>query len=127
MAGSMMEPIATTVAGLEPDSAAKNAQDNTAASASPPCMEPTSEVAKRMMRAATPPVVRNAPDRMKNGMAMMANWSSPVNRRCDTISTGMVEKAYRNASTDMPSAMEIGMPVISNTINSTKMISALMR
>jgi len=68
-----MEPIATTVAGLEPDNAAKKAHDITADSASPPCIAPTRVVAKFTMRVATPPEVRNAPDRMKNGIAMIAN------------------------------------------------------
>src|SRR5436190_3230759 len=58
IAGRMIEPIATTVAGLEPDTAAKSAQAITPASPSPPCQWPTMLVAKLIMRFATPPCVR---------------------------------------------------------------------
>jgi hypothetical protein len=51
----MIEPIATTVAGLEPDTAANSAQASTPASASPPCQWPTMVVAKWIIRRATPP------------------------------------------------------------------------
>ena len=122
----MIEPIATTVAGLEPDNAAKKAHDNTADSARPPRIAPTSVVAKFTIRVATPPEVRKAPASMKNGIAMIANWSSPVNSRCEMISTGIVENAYKKASTDMPSAIEIGMPVSSRATSSTKMMSEFM-
>src|SRR4029079_2826927 len=53
IAGRMTEPIATTVAGEEPDPAANNAQPNTPASANPPYQWPTIAVAKLIMRRAT--------------------------------------------------------------------------
>ena len=46
IAGIMIEPIATTVAGDEPDTAANSAQAITPARPSPPCQWPTIEVAK---------------------------------------------------------------------------------
>ena len=55
MAGRRMEPIATTVAGLEPDTAANSAHASTPAKPSPPCKCPTMLVANRIMRRATPP------------------------------------------------------------------------
>src|SRR3982751_3348414 len=55
MAGKMIEPIATTVAGLDPDTAANNAHAITPASARPPYQWPTIDVAKAIMRRATPP------------------------------------------------------------------------
>src|SRR5690242_11512676 len=54
MAGSSTEPIATTVAGDEPEIAANSAQATTAASARPPYQWPTIDVAKLIMRRATP-------------------------------------------------------------------------
>ncbi len=75
----MIEPIATTVAGLEPDTAANSAQATTPPSARPPCQWPTIEVAKLIMRRATPPCVRKLPARMKNGIAMISKFSMPVN------------------------------------------------
>ena len=62
-------PMATTVAGDEPDSAAKSMQAKTPAMASPPCRWPTQAMEKRMIRCATPPVVMNEEARMKKGMA----------------------------------------------------------
>ena len=62
-------PIATTVAGDEPESAANNMQANTEAMANPPLNEPTRATAKRMIRRATPPVDMNTDARMKNGIA----------------------------------------------------------
>src|SRR5689334_8573142 len=65
IAGRMIEPIATTVAGDEPDTAANSAQAITPASASPPCQWPTIDEAKAIIRRATPPWVRKLPARMK--------------------------------------------------------------
>ncbi len=46
IAGRMTEPMATTVAGDEPDTAANSAQASTPASARPPYQWPTMAVAK---------------------------------------------------------------------------------
>src|SRR3954466_12259249 len=50
MAGSMIDPIAITVAGDDPDTAANSAQANTPASPRPPYQCPTIEVAKLIIR-----------------------------------------------------------------------------
>src|SRR5690606_6742038 len=65
MAGIRIEPTAITVAGDEPEIAAKSAQATTAASPIPPYQCPTIEVAKRIIRRATPPCVRKFPARIK--------------------------------------------------------------
>src|ERR671939_103854 len=70
--GRMTEPIATTVAGDDPDTAANSAQAMPAASPSPPYQWPTMDEAKWIMRRATPPWVRKLPARMKNGTAMIS-------------------------------------------------------
>ena len=62
-------PIATTVAGDEPESAAKSMQASTEAIARPPLKWPTEAIAKRMMRRATPPVDMKADASTKNGIA----------------------------------------------------------
>ncbi len=90
IAGSMMEPIATTVAGELPETAANSAQASTPASPSPPCQWPTIEVANLIIRRATPPCVRKLPARMKNGIAMISNLSMPVNSFSATDSIGTV-------------------------------------
>ena len=88
IAGSMIEPIAITVAGDDPDTAANSAQAITPASPSPPYQCPTIEVAKLIMRRATPPWVRKLPARMKNGIAMISKLSIPVNSFSATDSVG---------------------------------------
>ena len=64
-----MDPMATTVAGDEPESAANSMQAKTPAIASPPGKWPTQAMAKRMIRRATPPVDMKDEARMKKGMA----------------------------------------------------------
>src|SRR5574343_1948567 len=79
IAGSRMAPMATTVAGDEPDTAANSAQASTPARPRPPYQCPTIAVAKLIIRLATSPWVRKLPARMKNGIAMISNFSMPVN------------------------------------------------
>ena len=69
MPAMTMEPMAATVAGEDPDTAAKSMQARTEAMASPPRTCPTQSMAKRMSLLATPPVDKNDDDRMKKGMA----------------------------------------------------------
>ena len=64
-----MPPIAATVAGDDPESAANSMQEKTPAIAKPPRNEPTAAIDKRIMRRATPPVAINPDDKMKNGIA----------------------------------------------------------
>ena len=64
-----IEPIAATVAGEDPETAAKIMHAMTEAMAIPPLICPTRERAKRIIRLATPPVERKAEERMKKGMA----------------------------------------------------------
>ena len=70
MPAMTMEPMATTVAGDDPDTAANSMQARTLDMARPPRRWPTMLMAKRMRHRATPPVDRNADDRMKNGIAI---------------------------------------------------------
>ncbi len=122
IAGSMIEPIATTVAGDEPEIAANSAQAITPARPRPPYQCPTIEVAKSIMRRATPPWVRKLPARMKNGIAMISKFSMPVNSFSATASIGTFVIVNRKVSTVRPSAIEIGMPVSISTISRPKMM-----
>ena len=79
------------------------------------------------MRRATPPWVRKLPARMKNGIAMISNFSMPVNSFSATASIGTWVMVNRKVSTVRPSAIEIGMPVSISTISSAKMMTAFMR
>ena len=121
----MIEPIATTVAGDEPDTAAKSAHAITPASASPPCQWPTMAEANAIIRRATPPWVRKLPARMKNGIAMISKRSIPVKSFSATDVIGTVVIVNRNVSTVRPSAIETGMPVSIRPNRSRKMISGV--
>src|SRR5437762_943014 len=68
----MIEPMPTTVATDEPEIAANNAQATTPARPSPPYQCPIIEVAKLIIRAATPPEVRKLPARMKIGITTIS-------------------------------------------------------
>ena len=125
MAGIMIEPIATTVATLDPEMAANMAQAATPARPSPPGRCPTTEVVNAIMRLATPPRVRNVPARMKNGIAMMPKLSSPENSFRPTLSIGTSVIVNRKVSTVRPSEIEIGMPVSIRANSSPKIRAAL--
>ena len=70
--------------------AANSAQARTAARPRPPYQWPTIEVAKAIIRRATPPWVRKLPARMKNGIAMISKLSMPVKSLSATASIGTV-------------------------------------
>ena len=79
-----------------------------------------------IIRRATPPCVRKLPARMKNGIAMISNFSMPVNSLSATDSIGTVVIVNRYVSTVRPSEIEIGMPVSMSPNSSEKMIHALL-
>jgi hypothetical protein len=105
-----MDPIATTVAGEEPDTAANSMQASTEAIASPPGRWPTADTAKLIIRLATPPVVRKLPARMKNGIASRVNCSMVCRNFKD--SEAMLSLANRKivSKEASPSDIAIGMP-----------------
>ena len=88
IAGIMMEPMATTVAGAEPEIAAKNMQAMIAMIPRPPWMWPTKAVAKSIRRLEMPPRSINAPATIKSGMASRGNESQPENIRWLTRNRG---------------------------------------
>ena len=107
---------------------AKKAQATTLAIARPPGIQPTRFTANLMMRLATPPSVRKAPASTKNGTAMMAKLSRPVNRRCEmmfTVTMSNEEKNSMNTSTVIPRAMEMGVPVMSMRVRMPMMRAAV--
>src|SRR6056297_4042783 len=105
-------PMATTVAGDEPDSAAKSMQANTPAIASPPCRCPTQAMEKRMMRCATPPVVMKLEARTKNGIASRVKCPSKAeNSVCAMEASEESENHKRNNVELSPSETAIGTPM----------------
>jgi hypothetical protein len=63
---------------------------------------------------------------MKNGIAMISNFSMPVNSLSATDSTGTCVMVNRKVRTVRPSEMEIGMPVSIRTSSREKMMMPLM-
>ncbi len=104
--------------------AAKSAQATTAPRPRPPRQWPTMDVAKLIIRRATPPCVRKLPARMKNGIAMISNFSMPVKSFSATASIGTSVMKKRNESTVRPSEIDTGMPVSISPKSSTKMMVA---
>ncbi len=69
IAAMLMLPIAITVAGEDPDTAAKSIQAMTAEMGRPARMCPTQARVKSTRRLATPPVVIKVAERTKKGIA----------------------------------------------------------
>src|SRR5690554_3516640 len=115
MAGYSRPPTATTVAGLEPEMAPKNMLDDTAVMPRPPVKRPTSRLAKLTMRWDSPPTLIRLPVRMKNGIAISENLSSPANRRSMTMASGTWLPVPMAVMTEPDRAMKIGAPRISST------------
>ena len=92
----------------------------------PPYQWPIIEMQKLIIRLATAPWVRKLPARMKKGIAMISNFSMPVNSFSATDSIGTVVIVKRKVRTVRPSEMLIGMPVSISAISSAKIISVFM-
>ena len=58
---------------------------------------------------------------MKNGIAMISNFSMPVNSFNATAWSGTSVMVNRNVNTVRPREMEIGIPVSMSAISSPKM------
>ena len=111
MPATTIVPIATTVAGEDPDRAAKSMQAKTPAMARPPGKCPTQATENRMIRRATPPVVMKADARMKNGIASSVKCPSKASKSVPaTEASELSEKTRRNSVEDSPSATAIGTP-----------------
>ena len=120
-----MVPMAITVAGAEPDRAAKNAQAKTSARPIPPRTLPTKQFANFTMRREMPPFVIRLPARTKNAMAMMEVDCRPPKIRCAMT----VEDAPRSPSITalreaVPRDTDTGTPMIRHTTNTPNRITA---
>ena len=114
-----MEPIAATVAGFEPDSAAKNAEAITVIIPSPPGIVPTKDLANSTSRRDIPPVSIKPPAIIKKGMAMNGNESTAVNIRWATTNGGVgISPNSSAAIPERPRATPIG-TLTSNNMTKT--------
>ena len=69
--------MASTVAGEEPDTAPKNMHATSVVTAMPPSIWPTMAWAQLRIRVAIPPVFITLAARMKKGIAIKENLSTP--------------------------------------------------
>ena len=112
-----MEPIAITVAGADPDNAAKKALDNIKARDIPPLTLPTIEFARSTNRLDIPPFVIKFPASTKNAIAIKDVDSNPPKIRCG-ITAVVIAKSGLNTIDAMvaaPKAIATGTPPIRNS------------
>ena len=84
----MIEPIAATVAGDDPEIAAKNIDASTVTSASPPESAPTILFAKAISLLEIPPFSMRLPAIIKKGMAIRGKESIEAKSFCPTTMSG---------------------------------------
>src|SRR5437764_208421 len=116
MAGSRIVPMASAVATLEPQIAAKSVQETTVTSPSEPCRLPNHAEATSTSALATPPRRMNAAAITKSGSAIrVGELSSSIIFWATPISGWSLTKNRIEAET--PSTRKIGMPAASRLKN----------
>ena len=91
MAGIMIDPMAATVGGPEPEIAAKNMHASTVTMARPPYVRPMMGMKMATIRFESPPCSMIPPARMNKGMAISGNELSASNIFCAKSVNGMSE------------------------------------
>ena len=91
MAGIRIEPRAATVAGPEPEMAAKKQDTMTTTAIRPLFVWPTLTSAKRISRLDMPAYSMMEPARMKNGMASRANLPTEAYMMLGNMLNGTLE------------------------------------
>ena len=117
-----MEPIAATVAGPDPETAAKNIHNTIVTVASPPVNLPKNTLHTFNRRLDTPPAPINSPARINNGIAISGKESALVTNCC-TIYKELIRPSARIAQREeTPIAIPTGIfktKVTTNAINKT--------
>ncbi|MPM53981.1 hypothetical protein SDC9_100753 [bioreactor metagenome] len=123
MAGIMDVPIAETVAGPEPEIAAKNMQAKMVTMPSPPVISPIRLLAKSTIFLEIPPSDIKLPASIKKGMAKSGKESKAAKEYCVIMITGMLLVKYITIRVANPRATPIGILIeikrISRTNNNT--------
>ena len=117
-----MLPSAATVAGPEPEIAAKNMLATTPTVAKPPVDEPQTLLAILINRPDIPLFSINIPARIKNGIASRVNESLAANIICGMFSIGTRVPNHMATKEATPSEKEIGTPSSSSIVNVAKII-----
>ena len=117
-----MEPIAATVAGPDPETAAKNIHNTIVTVASPPVNLPKNTLHTFNRRLDTPPAPISSPARINNGIAISGKESALVTNCC-TIYKELIRPSAKIAQReDTPIAIPTGIfktKVTTNAINKT--------
>ena len=113
---SMMVPTAATVAGPEPDTAAKNMQTKTVTMAKPPVMRPKNTLQTSRIRRDTPPAPIKSPAKMNKGIARIGNESQLVINACGMEVKLKVSPTTKANILDTPKAIPTGTLRINRTI-----------
>jgi hypothetical protein len=122
MAGIIIDPIAATVAGLEPEIAAKNIQVTIATSAKPPVIEPTILFARLINRRDIPPPSIKEPAIIKKGIAIKGKDDTAVNIRWATTKRGISLITASVITEAKPNTTAIGNPQADSTAKLPKRI-----
>jgi len=126
MAGIINVPIADTVAGPEPDIAAKIMHDKVVTMARPPMINPTRLSAKERILFDIPPCSIKFPARIKNGIAISGKESSPVKAFCAIIIVGILLVKTSVSAVDNPRQIPIGtLSDIKKNKNKNKIIASI--
>ena len=121
-----MPPMAATVAGPEPEIAAKSMQVRTATMARPPVKWPIRELQKLMSRREMPPPSIRLPATMNRGMAIRGKESTEVNIRWAMTSMGMVSLAARAMKQEDARTTQMGKPMMAVTTKVINRYGAIM-
>src|SRR5690625_661776 len=108
--GIIIDPIAATVAGPEPDIAAKNMLAKTVTIANPPTKYPTNTSANLSKRSDTPPSFIKTPVKINNGIAKREKESSEVKAWVTIEPSGRSVATTIVNNADKPKDIAIGTP-----------------
>ena len=114
-----MEPIAITVAGAEPDRAAKNMEASTVTWPSPPLKPRTRLLAKLMSLSERPPNFMRLPASIKKGIAISGKESRPRKQYWGIVMTLRSVVRTMVTSVETPREIPTGTLAIISTIRST--------
>ncbi len=118
-------PMATTVAGDDPERAANIIQASTEAIAKPPLKCPTDAIATRIIRLATSPFDMKVEAKIKNGIARSVYFCPEENNDRATEDIESVEKNAMINTLERPKDTAIGTPKNNNVSTSANKINEI--
>jgi hypothetical protein len=117
ISGIIKDPIAETVAGPEPEIAAKNIQLTVVTIANPPVIEPIKASDNLSNLFDMPALPINDPASIKNGIAISGKESKDAKAFCAINSIGVLEVSSIVIIVAIPKAIPIGILIVSKINN----------